>query len=358
MYKLKFAFVVLFTLFVSTSCSLVDKIKEKMSKKDGQTKEQTVDNKEGTEKEKTVEGDSGEDLNFYNKYIDVANKIEEAGDGLNKEYIENIPAPKSIRKGMILVTVGFDFKVGDFERVLKDQKRSFLDGGELSKLTASKDMKADIESSFKSLLDSMDSYYSAAQKTSDYFKDKEFESDPSKAAELDEEMKSRHAKFKDAFDKFNGMLKKYKPKRKNRDPESISDPDQKAVAILMNAYENTLDGAEGFYDKLKNMDKSSDPSSLQADLTVFQTAFESDKNKVESAPFTDKTKYLKYSFEDYFTRTVTDFVKATQKFIDGGSKKESEFSRSYDNVITYYNYMINAYNTNIGTINTVTQYSF
>jgi len=355
MQKLKIIFVIIFTLFITTSCSLVDKIKEKMSKKDGDTKEQTVD---GNEKEKTVSGDSGEDLNFYNKYIDVANKIEETGDGLNKSYIEDIPAPKSIRKGMILVSIAFDFKVSDFERVLKDQKRSFLDGGELSKLTASKDMKSDIEGAFKNLLDVMDGYYGAAQKTSDYFKDKDYESDPSKAPGLDDEMKSQYTKFKDAFDKFNGLLKKYKPKRKNRDPESISDPDKKSVAILMDAYENTLDGAEGFYDKLKNMDKSSDPSSLQAELSAFQSGFETDKNKVESAPFTDKTKYLKYSFEDYFTKTVTDFTKATQKFIDGGNKKESEFNRGYDNVVTYYNYMINAYNTNIGTINTMNQYSF
>src|SRR5476651_1382699 len=112
MQKLKIIIIALFALFVSTSCSLVDKIKEKMSsKKDDQTKEQTVDNKDGTQKEKTVDGDSGEDLNFYNKYIEVANKIQETGDGLNKSYLETIPAPKSVKKGMFLVSVAFDFKV-------------------------------------------------------------------------------------------------------------------------------------------------------------------------------------------------------------------------------------------------------
>ena len=354
--KLKIIFVVLFALFISTSCSLVDKIKEKMSsKKDDQTKEQTT---EDTKKEKTVDGNTGEDLAFYNKYIDVANKIQETGDGVNKSYLETIPAPKSVKKGMFLVSIAYDFKVGDMERLIKDQKRSFLDGGELSKLTASTDMKTEIESAFKNMLDVMDNYYSAAKKTSDYYKDKEYESDPSKAAGLDEDMKSQYTKFKDAFDKLNGSLKKYRPQRKRRDLSEISDPDQKSVAVLMNAYENTLDKAEEFYDKLQKMDKSSDPSTLQEELNSFTSAFENEKHNVATVSFTDKTKYLKYSFEDYFTKTVTDFEKETKKFIDGGNKKESEYNRAYDNVITYYNYMINAYNTNISTINTMSKFSF
>jgi hypothetical protein len=356
MIKLKILFVIFFAVLVSVSCSLVDKIKEKMSSnKEEQKKEQTVDNKTG-DKEKTVEGTSGDDLAFYNKYIDVLNKIQETGNGLNKSYTEDIPAPKSIRKGMILVSVIFDLKVGDMERTIKEQRRSYYDGGELSKLTAAAEMKKEIEDSFKSVLDAMDSYYKTAKNVSDYYKNKEYENDPSKASGYDDEMKSQYQKFKTEFDKFAAALKKYKPKRKQRDTGEISDPGQKSLAVLMNAYENTLDKAEDFYDQFQKVDKSSDLSSLAQEINSFESAFAQEKKNVELTEFTDVTKGFKYSFEDYFSKTVSDFVREARKFTDGSSRKESEFNRSYDNVVTYYNYMINSYNTSINSINTVSKY--
>jgi tryptophanase len=78
-------------------------------------------------------------------------------------------------------------------------------------------------------------------------------------------------------------------------------------------------------------------------------------NKVQSTEFTEKTKFMKYNFEDYFNKTVTDFVKETRKFLDtvaGKKMKDDEFNRGYDNVINYYNYMINSYNSSIGVLNT------
>jgi hypothetical protein len=47
----------------------------------------------------------------------------------------------------------------------------------------------------------------------------------------------------------NDRFKNINPKGK-RDPDKISNPDEKAVAVLMNAYEN-IDGAEELYAKFR-----------------------------------------------------------------------------------------------------------
>lgn len=355
MNKLKFISIILFAVFISTSCSFIDKLKEKFSsKKDDKTKEQTIDNKE-----KTTENTSGDDLNFYNKYIDVSNKISEVVDGVHKGYTENIPEPKNIKKGMFLMTIAYDFKVGELERLIKDQKRSFFDGGELSKLKANDDMKKDIESSYRALLDELDKYYDISKKVMDYYKDKEYESNPSKASDLDTQMKDEHGRYKDTYEKFNGMVKKYKPKRNERDVSSISDPNQKSMAVLMNAYENTLDNAESFFGKFQKIEKGGDVSSLQGDINDFEKSFDSEKKTVQSTEFTDVTKSLKYSFEDYFSKTVADFTTEAKKFLDKApTLKGNEFNKGYDEVVTKYNYMINAYNTSIQTLNLMNQFKY
>lgn len=357
MNKLKIIFVISFAILVSASCSLIDKMKEKFSSnKENQTKEKTVDGNDGDNKEKTTEVTSGDDLAFYNKYIDVSNKLQESGEGIHKSYLENIPSPKNIRKGMILVTVGFDFKVEEAERTVKDLRRSFFDGGELSKLKAPAEMKTAIEESFKAALDDLDKLQAAAKDVSDYYRTKEYESEPSKAPGYDEDIKSKYDKFKNSFDKFSAALKQYRPKKKQRDPSAISDPDQRSIAVLMNAYENTLEKAETFYDHFRKVDKSSDLTEIKKDIDDLESSFADEKRNVQNNTFTDVTKGFKYSFEDYFSKTVGDFVKEARKFTDKGGAKESEFNRSYDNVIQYYNYMINAYNTSITTLNTMNKF--
>ena len=357
MNKLRLVLIILFTVMLSTSCSLVDKLKEKFSsKKNEQKKEETTNGKE-----KTVENTSSDDLAFYNKYIDVSNKISEAGDGLNKAYYEVIPEPKSVKKGMFLVTIVFDLKVGDLDRAIKEQKRSYFDGGELSKLKANDEMKNDIEGTFKSTLDAMEGYYNAAKKVSDYYKDKMYESDPSKAPDLDSDIKSAYGKFKDAYEKFNGAVKKHKPAKKQRDVSSMTDPKEKSLAVLMNAYENTLDNAEVFFTKFQKIEKSSDMSSYRKDIEDFDAAFQNEKKTVASTEFTEVTKGFKYSFEDYFAKTETDFVSHTNRFLDNASKgniKDTEFNKGYDDVVQYYNYMITAYNTSIQSLNMMSQFNF
>lgn len=357
MNKLKIIFIICFAMLVSTSCSLLDKMKEKFSSnKDNQTKEKTVDKNGEDNKEKTTEITSGDDLAFYNKYIDVSNKLQESGEGIHKSYVENIPSPKNIRKGMILVTVGFDFKVEESERTVKELRRSFYDGGELSKLKAPSEMKTAIEESFKAALDDLDKLHSAAKDVSDYYRTKEYESEHSKAMGYDDDIKAKYDKFKDSFDKFSATLKKYKPKKNQRDPSTISDPDQRSIAVLMNAYKNTLEKAEVFYDHFRKVDKSGDLTEIKKDINDLESAFADEKRNVQNSAFTDVTKGFKYSFEDYFSKTVGDFVREARKFVGKGGAKESEFDRSYDNVIQYYNYMINAYNTSITSLNTMNKF--
>ena len=361
MHKIKYISIFLIIVLLSGSCALVSKIKEKFSSdKDSGKKEQTADDKDnGKEqtKEKTIEKSSEADLAFYNKYIEVANKVSEVADGMHKEYLSGVPDPKTLRKTTLVLALTFDFKVSDMERMLKDYKRSLFDGGELSKLQSdNREMKKEIESDFKDLLDVMESYYTTAKKVSDYYKNKEFENDISRASVYDDEMKNGYEKYKISAVKFNDAIKKYKPAKKRRDVSSISNPDEKAVAALMNTYENTLDNAESFFGNFQKIEKNSEPEVLKSQLDEFEKNFNKDKNEVESAPFTDKTKYMKYSFEDYFVKQVESFVSETRKFLTGKPKSKDAFNTGYDNVVTYYNYMITAYNTSINTVNTFRVY--
>lgn len=340
------SFILVFLLLL-TSCSLVDKLKEKFGTENNQ------DTKEINSKEETLELTSEDDLMFYNKYIDISNKIQEAGENIYKGYIENIPKPKSITKSSFISAVSMSISVNNLERLIKEYNRSYFDGGELSKMNASKEMKQDIEVNFKSLLKVLDEYYNTSKKVSDYYTNKEYEEDLSKAVTYDEEMKNIYKKYKDEFNKFTSALKKYKPQRKKRDIESISNPDEKSVAVLMNAYENTLDNAEDFYETFDALNYKDDLTNASNKIKKFEESFKNDKNAVLSIEYSDKTKYMKYSFEDYFSKMTQLFIDAANKFFKKApeAKTEQEFNRLFDEVVRAYNLMISAYNTNINVIN-------
>ncbi len=349
MSKFKLLSVLLFVFFIITGCSMVDKLKEKLSSKDD-----NGDKKEEKKKEETKEVTSGADLKFYNNYIDVSNKIQEAGDKVFKDYISEIPAPKSLSKNSFIVAVSFSLSVGNLERVMKEYNRSFYDGGELSKLTAAGEMKDEIETEMKNLLKVLDEYYNTASKVSDYYSKGEFKKDISKAAGYDEELRSVYEKYKSAFDKFTIAVKRHKPEKEKRDLNSITNPDEYSVTVLTIAYENTLDKAEDFYDNFTLIDYKGDLTETKSNLKEFEEVLKTEKNNVMSAEFSEKTKYMKYSYEDYFLKMANMFLDAAKKFVEDapGAKNQNEFNRLYDDVVNNYNYMISAYNTNINVIDT------
>ena len=352
MFKLKFISGLVIAGLLLTSCSMVDKLKEKISSKDKE------DGKEETKKENTKEVTSTADLEFYNKYIEVSNKVQDAGEKLYKDYITDVPEPKSITKSSFVMAVSFKLSADNLERVYKEYNRSLFDGGALSKLNASDEMKNEIEGNFKDVLKSMEDFYNTSRKVAEYYSKSEYKNDLSKAEGYDEEMKAVYGKYKAAFDKFSTSVKKFKPQRKVRDVESISNPDEKSVAILMNSYENTLDRAEEFYDAFNGVEYNSDITKAKDKFREFEEKFKDDKSMVLNASFSDKTKYMKYSYEDYFVKMTNMFLDAGTKFFDKApsAKDQREFNRLYDDVVNNYNYMITAYNTNINIVNTFRVY--
>jgi tetratricopeptide (TPR) repeat protein len=323
---------------LALSCSLFNKLTKKDSEDVSETKKK---------KKETI---SEEDMKCYNAYIDARNKISETMEELQKSYYQSVPEPKSVSKNSFILVIGPDLQLGNLERVIKEYNRSLFDNGELAKLKPdNENMKKDIEQEFATLLNVLEQYRDYARTVIDYYKDKKFQEDASRAAEYDAGMKEKYNKYKSQFDTFTDVIKEYKPGRERRDPETISNPDEKAVAILMNAYENTLDNAEEFLSRFEKLNKDADPSKVSDILNKMESDFQSDTKTIQTAGFTDMTKAYKYSFEDYFTKTVTDFLKEARKFTDGMEKKklgEREFNEGYDEVIRYYNYMINAYNSN------------
>ena len=341
--------------FLLTSCSIINRVKEKLSKKENDKKEVT------TNDTKEITKSNGEnDLKFYNTYIDVVNKMSTTTESLQKDYLSEIPDPKSLRKNSLVLVVSASFELSSLETLIKQYKRSYYDNGDLAKMISdNEDMKREIESDFKTTLSALDEYYNTAKKVIDYFQNKDYQSDLSKATGYDEEMKESFKKYLEAFNKFNDTVKKYKPQKVFRNPDDYVDPDEKAVAILLNTYENTLEKAEAFYDKFENFKQGNDPVPISLSINELENSFNTDKNAVESAPFTDKTKYMKYSFEDYFTRTVNDFLKQSRKFIDkikASKTGDKKFTDGYNDVVRYYNYMIDSYNSSIGTVNSYKSY--
>src|SRR3990172_8438824 len=133
----KFIYILAFfvAIFLIISCSSFNKLKEKLSsKKDTETTEQMV-------KEETKEVTSTDDIAFYNKYIEVSDKIQDEGDKVYKDYINDVPEPKTITKNSFIMAIRLSFSVGSLERLIKEYKRSYFDGGDLSKLNASSGMK-------------------------------------------------------------------------------------------------------------------------------------------------------------------------------------------------------------------------
>jgi hypothetical protein len=340
---------VLILALLFSSCSLIDNLKEKLSGKSEEDKEEIT-------KEETAGTTSQNDLLFYNKYIEVLNKISETVEQFHKAYLNEIPEPRTIDRNSDIFVISTEVYAGNMERLYKDYKRSLFDNGELAKLNADNTtMKKEVDEDFKVVLSILEEYYTLARGVIDYYKNKDYEQNAPLAVAYDTRMKDEYNKFKDAIDKFNATLKKYKPLKKMQDPDKISDPDQKAVTVLMNTYENTLDRAETFYGKFQIVDENSDVTDLSKALDEFEKKFNEDKAKVESTEFTEKTKYMKYNFEDYFGKTVKDFVRETRNFIDNVKTKKLDsdgFNSSYDKVIIYYNNMITAYNSSIGVLNT------
>lgn len=348
MKNLKFVLSLLVLFFLLTSCSYfkstTTKTPEDSHKIEG----------EGT-KEKVLEKTSAADLTFYNKYIDVSNKISETADEVNKNFLTTVPDPSTISKGSFILVVGLDIYVNNLERLIKDYRRSYYEGGELSKLTADNEvMKTEIEASFRELLKSMEKYYSVAERVTKFYKDKEYKDNVSKAAGFDKEMKDSYKEYDSLYSRLKETIKKYKPQKVRKNPEDYTNKDEKAVVIIQNALENTMDMADNFYSKFESVNKNSNVDGLQADIEDFERKFEAEKNKIQSTEFSDKSKYIKFSFEDYFSKMTKGFIDEVNSFnkeLKKGKMSDRDFGLKYDNVVRSYNYMINAYNSSITTVN-------
>lgn len=346
----KFVVILGLMFFLFTACSLVDKIKQKINDK----KQTSETNDTWDVKEETKESTSSVDMTFYNKYIDAMNKIQDAGEEIQKSYVSSIPEPSSINKNSLIIPVGFTLAVSSMERTMKEYKRSLLDGGELSKLQAAGEMKQEIETDFRNLLSSMENYFNVSTKVSDYYSKGEFKNDLSKAVPFDNDMKSAYDKYKTDLKKFSDDLKRHKPKRKAKDPSKISDPDERAATIMLNAYGNILDAAEEFYENFDGLERNGDFTAANESFNKFKTEYAKNKNDVMTAEFSEKTKFMKYSFEDYFAKMSEKFIEAGDKFFEKapGARNDNEFRNLYNGVIDNYNNMINSHNTSIQTLNT------
>lgn len=340
---LKFTAIIILSLTILGGCSILTKVKEKL----------TSSKEKVPEKEKTKDVSSDNDLNFYNKYIEVMNKVQESGENVYRYYITDIPAPESITKNSFILPVSLQIYSGTLGSTVKNYKRSLLDGGELSKLKASPEMQTTLETDLKELLPLMEEFSVVSEKVSKYYSNKDYKDDLSKVKPYDEEMKNAYDKYKTAFNKFSSDLKKFKPERKIYDPSEASDPDEASSQIMLNAYGDILDAAENFYESFENLKYNSDMTDAKTKFYEFEMKFGESKNIILKTEFSEKVKFMKYNFEDYFTSSVEKFLDTGKNFFEKArdSKNEKTFNKNYNDMVNAYNLMITSYNTNVGNIN-------
>jgi hypothetical protein len=297
---------------------------------------------------------------FYNKYIDVMNSLSPYVDNFQKTYYESIPEPSSLTAKNYISFAGAQVSLSFMESEIKKHKRSFFEGGELSKLELKNTvMKNEIENSFKEYLAAVETYYSDAFRVYEYYKDNNYKDDLPKAKVLDRDIKEKYAGYNTRFESFKSVLKKYKPLRKLKNPDDYSNNDEKAAVIMQNTVETTMDDAEKFYEKFSAVEMTTDITELKAELETFMKTFDNNRSKVLSAPFSEKSFYLKNSFEDYFSKMVYYFTNAAGelfKKMDKGNINQKEFGNAYDNAKNYYNYMVQAYNSTITILNSFRVY--
>ncbi|MCI0472509.1 MAG: hypothetical protein L0Y76_02895 [Ignavibacteria bacterium] len=297
---------------------------------------------------------------FYNKYIDVMNSLSPYVDNFQKTYYESIPEPSSLTAKTYISFAGAQISLSFMESEIKKHKRSYFEGGELSKLELKdENMKNEIENSFKEYLAAVESYYSNAKRVYEYYKDSNYKEDIPKAKVIDRDIKERYADYNLRFDSFKTVLKKYKPVRKLKNPDDYSNTDEKAAVIMQNNVEITMDNAEKFYEKFSVVEMTTDITGLKTELETFKKTFDNNRSKVLSAPFSEKSFYLKNSFEDYFSKMVYNFINAADelfKKMEKGNMNSRNFGYAYDNVKNYYNYTVQAYNTTITLLNSFRVY--
>ncbi|HMQ69842.1 MAG TPA: DUF3829 domain-containing protein [Ignavibacteria bacterium] len=348
MHRIKFISTFVLAVLIFLSCSLTNKLKEKLSSK-----------KEETEKEEPVKEQtktsSKDEMAFYNSYIEVMNKVQEVCNNVNKSYYSDIPAPENLSKNTFLVPVGFSLATQSLENQTKQYRRSLYDGGPLSKLDAPDEMKNAVETNFKNTLAAMEEYSEVSKKVSAYYSDKIYKEDISKAKSYDEEMKTSYDKYNTLFRLFSASVKDNKPERDKRDPDQIKDPDERSSTIVVNAYGDILDAAENFFEKFDGMKYKEDISGARSTLEEFQKVFNDSKQEIVNAEYTETTKFMKYSFEDYFDPAAVKFMAAGKDFTETApaAKNEAAFNKIYNSVIESYNRMIDSYNTNISMVNRV-----
>ncbi|MBS1518193.1 MAG: DUF3829 domain-containing protein [Bacteroidetes bacterium] len=345
MEKLKFPVLLIFSLFMLAGCSILTDIKNKI----------ISGGKNVSVTEKSGKNSNEEDLNFYNKYIEVMNKIQERGGNVYKFYISEVPAPGSVKRNSFILNMSMKTASQMLGSTVKEYKRSLLDEGELSKLKASAEMQNTLETDLKNLLPVMEEYYNVSEIVSEYYFDRVYKNDLSKVIPYDEDMKNSYNKFKTELDKFSSDIKKFKPARIIYDPTAASDPDEASSQIMLNAYGNMLESAESFYEGFEKIEYGSDLSETKKKFEDFVKTYGESKNSVMSAEFSEKVKFMKYHFEDYFSPSAENFINDGKIFFLTAKefKNEKEFKLKYNELLEYYNKMISSYNTSVETINRV-----
>ncbi len=351
MNNIKFFTSIFVLALVLLSCSYLEK-------KFSELKEDTE--KEESVNEKSTETTSLQDIIFYNKYLEISRNLSSSVDNIQKGYLNDVPDPKNVNKNSFILMIGPEIQLSVLESTIKNYKRSFYDDGELSKLEAENSyMKRDLEKSFNRLIPVVEDYMKTAKKVVNYYKNSDYKNDLSKAVQYDKEIKQKYEEYEFLLDVYTETLNEYKPEIVIRNPDDYSDPDEKVIVIIQNALEKTSDKAESFQVMFKDINKSSDVTPLVEELSEFEKTFKVEYDKVITAEYSDITKYMKYSFEDYFSKTVKDFISHADKFLDdikGRKLTDLEFKTGYDNVILYYNLMVTSYNSTLITINSFQTY--
>lgn len=344
-FSLKYLVVVVVSFFTLAGCSFlyekVDNFAKKLEEKIGPLETPSLNEE--------ISVSTLNDVIFYNKYLEAYYKFKRLGDDLYKNYKKDVPTLEAA-KNAFMVFVVYNIYLNNFEREIKSYDRSLFDGGDLSKLKANDpNMQQNLESAMRDLLRAGLLFHQNANNAYLFIKDNRKTAPVQKIKEYDDQFMSGFETFKESMAMYRKALDEIKPTIKTYNPDDFSG-NKKAIVILLNAYVEIMDSTSNFHHAILD-NKITDINEVRENVNSLKNLFNRNFNNVMQAPFDDRSKFMKYGFEDYFKKTYDNYL---EKVIAAmSSVKDDTNNIDVRNLDTYYSMLVSSYSSGLSTIETM-----
>lgn len=343
--SIKFFIVGIISIFTLAGCSFLYEKVDNFAKK----LEEKLEHPDVPVLKDKLPTSSLNDVIFYNKYLEAYYKFNRLGDDLYRSYKKDVPNPEAV-KNAFMVFVAYNIYLNNFEGEIKKYDRSLFDGGELSTLKANDpNMQQNLESAMRDLLRAGLLFHQNANNAYKYIKANRKTAPVQKIKEFDDQFMSGYETFESSISMYRKALDENKPAIQTYNPDDFSG-EKKAIVILLNAYVEVMDSTSNFHHAILD-NKITDINEVRENVTNLNNLFNRNFNKVMQAPFDERTKFMKYGFEDYFKRNFDNYLEKVMAAMSSNKKDSENFDKQ--NLNTYYSTLIASYSSGLTIIETM-----